>query len=165
MPADTPAQEAPMTDPIKLARDALEPFCFFDEDQPDIQSAWEMRYRDRFQDWISFEDIEAARTALAALDAVPQPAPVPGDAELDALQVALRRGRQADMEGVMVTVSRQACEYAADALSALRTRLAEVEGAMPADGRDPLILRGAKLYGHCVCPSPRGHQGDEGATP
>ena len=69
-------------------------------------------------------------TALAALDAIPQPAPVPADAELDALQVALRSGRQADMEGVMVTVSRQACEYAADALSALRTRLAEMEGAL-----------------------------------
>lgn len=59
-----------------------------------------------------------------------QPAPVPADAELDALASALRSGRQADMDGVMVTVSRQACEYAADALSALRTRLAEVEGAL-----------------------------------
>ena len=52
-----------------------------------------------------------------------QAAPAPSDALREAVPLglveALRSGRQADMDGVMVTVSRQACEIAADILSAL----------------------------------------------
>lgn len=48
---------------------ALWPFAFLDDDEPDTtQHAWEMRYQDRFQDWISFEDIAAARAALSPAD-------------------------------------------------------------------------------------------------
>jgi hypothetical protein len=47
-------------------REALKPFAFLDEDNPDAttQDAWEMRYHDRFSDWIDFGDIEKARMAL-----------------------------------------------------------------------------------------------------
>lgn len=52
-----------------------------------------------------------------------QAAPAPSDGLREAVPLglveALRSGRQADMDGVMVTVSRQACEMAADILSAL----------------------------------------------
>jgi len=52
----------------KVARleGALRPFCFFNEDEPesDVQHAWEIRYQDRFKDWIDFGDIVAARAAL-----------------------------------------------------------------------------------------------------
>ena len=52
-----------------------------------------------------------------------QVAPAPSDGLREAVPLglveALRSGRQADMDGVMVTVSRQACEMAADILSAL----------------------------------------------
>ena len=37
---------------------------------------------------------------------------------------ALRSGEQADMDGTLVKVSRQACEEAADAIEALRAQLA-----------------------------------------
>ncbi len=47
---------------------------------------------------------------------------LPPDADLDALAAALRSGEQADMDGTMVRVSRQACEDAADAITALRAR-------------------------------------------
>lgn len=47
-----------------------------------------------------------------------------------ALAIALRSGEQADMDGVMVRVSRQACEEAADLLEALAARLAEVEAQL-----------------------------------
>lgn len=44
---------------------ALAPFAFFDPEDPDTtQEAWELRYQDRFKDWIDFEDIEAARAAI-----------------------------------------------------------------------------------------------------
>ncbi len=46
---------------------------------------------------------------------------------LDALVNALRSGEQADMDGVMVRVSRQACEEAADMLTAQAAKLAEAE--------------------------------------
>ena len=62
-----------------------------------------------------------ARAALAASRAAPdcqQPDLVTADRVL-ALANALRNGSQADMDGVMVTVSRQACEEAADILAAL----------------------------------------------
>lgn len=195
MPADTTAQEAPMTDPIKMAQEVLGAIQLTGPD--DDNAYWLCIAGDGQHTMVNQGDVRSQisgdlmsgwetkrRTALAALDAIPQPAadgpdahdgcdhegfpggciraghkpetcdqrpgpppehkiitglreaidhasaPVPGDAELDALANALRSGRQADMEGVMVTVSRQACEYAADALSALRTRLAEVEGAL-----------------------------------
>lgn len=113
MPADTPAQEAPMTDPIKLAREALRNLIArYDEvvTTPDCSCGQDDH------------DVQVARTALAALDAIQQPAPVPADAELDALQERLVNPRQWSLKGD--------ARRAADALSALRTRLAEVEGAL-----------------------------------
>lgn len=48
--------------------EALEPFAFVGEDGPkDTQAVWEMIYRDRVQDWFSYEDFERARDVLAAL--------------------------------------------------------------------------------------------------
>lgn len=49
---------------IARLRACLIPFCFFGESNDDTQAAWEMRYLDRFKDWIDFEDIENARAAL-----------------------------------------------------------------------------------------------------
>ena len=43
-------------------RKALKPFAFLGEKT--TQEAWEMRYKDRFQDWIDFDDMETARKAL-----------------------------------------------------------------------------------------------------
>ncbi len=45
---------------------------------------------------------------------------------MDDLIKALRSGEQADMDGTLVKVSRQACEEAADAIEALQAQLAEV---------------------------------------
>ena len=45
---------------------------------------------------------------------------------MDELVKALRSGEQADMDGTLVKVSRQACEEAADAIEALQARLDEV---------------------------------------
>lgn len=45
---------------------------------------------------------------------------------MDDLVKALRSGEQADMDGTLVKVSRQACEEAADAIEALQAELAEV---------------------------------------
>lgn len=48
--------------------EALEAFAFVGEDDPkDTQAVWEMIYRDRVQDWFSYEDFERARDLLAAL--------------------------------------------------------------------------------------------------
>lgn len=44
---------------------------------------------------------------------------------MDDLVKALRAGEQADMDGTLVKVSRQACEEAADAIEALQAELAE----------------------------------------
>lgn len=44
---------------------ALKPFCFFSDEPNTTQEAWEIRYCDRFKDWIDFADIESARAALA----------------------------------------------------------------------------------------------------
>ncbi len=44
---------------------------------------------------------------------------------MDELVKALRAGEQADMDGTLVKVSRQACEEAADAIEALQAQLAE----------------------------------------
>lgn len=44
---------------------------------------------------------------------------------MDDLVTALRSGEQADMDGTLVKVSRQACEEAADAIGALQAQLAE----------------------------------------
>lgn len=43
---------------------------------------------------------------------------------MDDLVKALRSGEQADMDGTLVKVSRQACEEAADAIDALQAQLA-----------------------------------------
>lgn len=48
--------------------EAMEAFAFVGEDDPkDTQAVWEMIYRDRVQDWFSYEDFERARDVLAAL--------------------------------------------------------------------------------------------------
>jgi len=44
---------------------------------------------------------------------------------MDELVKALRAGEQADMDGTLVKVSRQACEEAANAIEALQAQLAE----------------------------------------
>ena len=48
----------------------LHPFAFLDASDPSdsTQKAWEQIHRDRVQDWIDFEEIDAARAALASHD-------------------------------------------------------------------------------------------------
>ena len=66
-------------------------------------------------------DIEHCQPiASAPAQAEPQPEP-----PADALVEALRAGRQADADGVMVIVSRQACEEAADRIAALTAEVDE----------------------------------------
>lgn len=62
---------------VEVLREALEPFAFrnmgAEEDEGvafTTQEVWETIHRDRVKDWISFEDIEAARAALARIDAI-----------------------------------------------------------------------------------------------
>ena len=45
---------------------------------------------------------------------------------MDELVKALRAGEQADMDGTLVKVSRQACEEAADAIEALKAKLRDM---------------------------------------
>ena len=52
-------------DRIEKLERALRPFCFFSDDPDTTQEAWEIRYRDRFKDWIDFQDIEDARAAMS----------------------------------------------------------------------------------------------------
>jgi hypothetical protein len=47
---------------IRRLKEALLPFAF--EDCQTTQKAWEIRYLDRFKDWIDFGSIKAARKAL-----------------------------------------------------------------------------------------------------
>ena len=50
---------------VAKMREALRAFAFVGEDCPKgTQAVWEMIYRDRVQDWFSYEDFEAARAAL-----------------------------------------------------------------------------------------------------
>jgi hypothetical protein len=67
--ADAPPTlaEAMRCEEVKALAEALTPFAFFDEEGGDTQKAWEIRYLDRFKDWIDFADIERARAALAKL--------------------------------------------------------------------------------------------------
>ncbi len=58
------ADLAAMTAERDALRAALVPFAFLGS--ATAQEAWEIRYRDRFEDWIDFSDIEAARAALGA---------------------------------------------------------------------------------------------------
>ncbi len=51
---------------VERLREALTPFAFYSDEPNTTQEAWEIRYRDRFKDWIDFADIEAARAALEA---------------------------------------------------------------------------------------------------
>lgn len=67
-------------------------------------------------------DRDAALARVKELEAQISALTPPPDAELDALVNALRSGEQADMDGCMVRVSRQACEEAADIITALRAR-------------------------------------------
>ena len=48
---------------------ALRPFGFFSDEPNTTQQAWEIRYCDRFEDWIDFGDMESARDAIAAYEA------------------------------------------------------------------------------------------------
>lgn len=64
--------------------EALKPFAFLemgkDEDegrQFTTQEVWETIYRDRVQDWVSFEDIERARTLTQPLVCSVRPLPTP----------------------------------------------------------------------------------------
>ena len=57
--------------------DKMEALCFADmgkdEDEGVVwttQEVWETIYRDRVQDWFSFEDLDAARTTLASVTAM-----------------------------------------------------------------------------------------------
>lgn len=63
--------------------------------------------------------------ARRASQASPASSDVLREAVPAGLVEALRSGRQADMDGVMVTVSRQACEMAADILATLSTTTEE----------------------------------------
>jgi len=49
---------------VKVARleAALRPFAFLEDAA--TQRAWELRYNDRFKDWIDFGDMDRARKAL-----------------------------------------------------------------------------------------------------
>lgn len=50
--------------------EALRPFAFVGQDDPkDTQAVWEMIYRDRVQDWFSYEDFERARAILTKAEA------------------------------------------------------------------------------------------------
>ena len=49
---------------------------------------------------------------------------------MDDLIKALRSGEQADLDGTLVKVSRQACEEAADAIEALQAQLAEARALL-----------------------------------
>ena len=116
-------------DPIKLAREALRvklEATQVEDDYADFHGTAAPVH-------ISLHHMDA-ELLLAALDAIPQPAPVPADAELDALD------RQADLIRNMLHMGEKIA-WGADtgvidqqraALSALRTRLAEVEGALAA---------------------------------
>ena len=59
----------------------------------------------------------------------------PADEALDGITTALRSGQQADMDGCMVKVSRQACEEGADALTALRSQNAAKDARIAELGR------------------------------
>jgi hypothetical protein len=70
------ASTAPLLDAIEAARAALGNLCFPDmgEDEDEgvrweTQEVWQTIYRDRVQDWFSYEDLDAAREALARLTA------------------------------------------------------------------------------------------------
>lgn len=51
---------------IEILKRALEPFAFYDEENPKetVQYAWEIMYKDRFEDWIDPNEIADARKAL-----------------------------------------------------------------------------------------------------
>jgi len=160
-----------MTDPIKLAREALleaKHALFWCGGSDDFSDGGKAR-----EGWLKvvMPVHPQIATALAALDAIPQPAPVP-DAELDELQERLKKRADGErsiarnnaavaealrpqMEAfdrhdgthntfaVRLGIEHKNCaendealakdwDAAADALSALRTRLAEVEGALAA---------------------------------
>lgn len=66
------AEAALAAERAKTARlvEAGKPFCFYSEDEPAgsledaVQHAWEIRYQDRFKDWIDFAAITALRAAI-----------------------------------------------------------------------------------------------------
>jgi hypothetical protein len=86
------------------------------------QVAWD--YEDTYGSRGMDDLAKVARNIAAAIRALQSaPAPTALQAALavpDGLIDALRSGEQADMDGTMVKVSRQACEEAADILAALK---------------------------------------------
>ena len=122
-----------MTDPIKLAREALE-FYANPHGYEETYTALPCECCTDISGGECLADEgERARTALAALDAIPQPAPVPGDAELDELR------QDIIFECVNSEIDRLLAGRVLVALSALRTRLAEVE-----QQRDTAVRIGAE---------------------
>ena len=68
---------------------------------------------------------------------------------MDELVKALRAGEQADMDGTLVKVSRQACEEAADAIEALQARVAKKDAEIAA-ARDKALDDAARMV-DCAC--------------
>ena len=68
---------------------------------------------------------------------------------MDDLVKALRAGEQADMDGTLVKVSRQACEEAADAIEALQARVAKKDAEIAA-ARDKALDDAARMV-DCAC--------------
>lgn len=92
-------------------RESLLKWC--DERQFEVVNCLDLRAHEEAAAVSWLENFRAAVRAQ-------QPAPQVKALEVpDGLIEALRRGEQADMDGTMVKVSRQACEMAADILSAL----------------------------------------------
>lgn len=59
---DSEALGQELAQEVERLREALKPFAFLDSDT--TQEAWEIRYMDRFKDWVDFGDIATARAAL-----------------------------------------------------------------------------------------------------
>ena len=69
LPAVTDPQIATLQAEKARLVEALRPFAFLSDDDPNqtTQEAWEIRYKDRVKDWIDFSDIDRARALLAEL--------------------------------------------------------------------------------------------------
>lgn len=73
--------------------EALKPFCFFSDEPNTTQEAWEIRYCDRFKDWIDFADIESARAALAPADGLAAVKALRVEARENAMQALASMGQ------------------------------------------------------------------------
>jgi hypothetical protein len=83
--------------------------CVDDDDNP-----YEDCRKSSEGEWVRFEDVAPLLAAARA---------VPADVKLADLIAALENGTQADEDGVMVTVSRQACHEAAKILKARQRKV------------------------------------------